>query len=105
VELLMQIMIQRVPFWRHVVDSAASNRVRSKSVLGPGTSQRESTIVCTNLRPMRRNRHSGDIRKPWTPEWKQEKGEEREPDSGSRRKKRSEPNRTRENQEEKGGEV
>ena len=64
VEFLVEIMIQRVPFGGHVVDSAASNRVRCKNVLGPRTSQRESTVICTNLSPMCGNRHSGDRREP-----------------------------------------
>ena len=87
VEFLVKIMIQRVPFGGHVVDSAASNRVRCKNVLGPRTSQRESPVICTNHSPMCRNRHSGD---------------RREPNFVSRRKRRKESKRPREKKKNEG---
>ena len=58
VQLVVHIVVQRVPFWRHIVNPAAPNGVGCEAVLGPGSAQGKGPIVGTNPRPKIGNRHS-----------------------------------------------
>ena len=63
VEFLVEVMIQRVSFGRHVVDSASSNRVRGKNVFRARATQRESPVISTHTSSMCRNRHTKEAKK------------------------------------------
>jgi len=84
VEFLVEVMIQRVSFGRHVVDSASSNRVRGKNVFRARATQRESTVIRTHLSPLCRNRHINDSGGPKMCRGEKEEGTEKTEKEGER---------------------